>query len=97
MGLRDFWVFNAMPYALCWSLLSDAHQGENSRQTEEKGRSPAWEKGGEHPRFSEGDKNIKDNSVGKANHHTNPDAHGYSPGPTGFQSKGNADQDHDQV
>ena len=86
-----------MRSALCWSLLSDAHQGENSGKSKEYRRDPASEKRGENPRFSEGYKNIKDDAIGKANHHATPNAQGYPSGPTGFQRERDANQDHDQV
>jgi hypothetical protein len=73
------------------SLLSDAHQGENSGQTKENGRDPTGEKGGENPRFSEGYKNVKDDPIDKTKHHTNPNAQSHSPRPTGFQGEGDAD------
>ena len=78
-------------------LLADAHQGETSSQTEEYRGDPTSEKGREDARFSEGYKNVEDDTIGKADHHAASNTQSHPTGPAGFQCEWDANQDHDQV
>jgi len=58
------------------SLLSDAHQGKNPAKPKRRVGSSMQGKG-KNPWFSEGDENIKHDTVQETNHHTDPNAQGH--------------------
>ena len=78
-------------------LLSDAHQGEDSSQTEEDGWNPCGEERRENPWFPKGKEDIKGDAIGKSDQDTDPDAQGDPSGSACLQSKRDTYQDHDQI
>ena len=91
-GCRTFY-----PCPFLRGLLADAHECKDSRKPEEQGGSPCGEKGRENPCFSNGEKDVESDPIGKANHHTDADAEGDAPGSACLQGEWNTDEDHDQV